>query len=87
MIIIVFLLFIAWSWAVYKIAHNQGRLTGGREGARALARYIAHFNMRDHSIIENDAEHINVQKILATFDRGGKSWSSYGNDKDRDSDD
>lgn len=72
-----FILFVVWTCAVYKIAHGQGRLTGRREGARALARYAQHFNLQNLNQIEADAEILDVSKVLSRLDHGGKSFASY----------
>lgn len=73
-----FFLFLGWSCVVYKIPHAQGQLSGGRDGARALARYIQQFKMQDLDAINSYVEQIDIKKVLKTFDRGGKPWSSYG---------
>lgn len=73
-----FILFCAWSYGIYRIAHSTGKLNGGRDGARALARLIQHEQITDPDVIESYAERIDVKKILSTFDKGGKRWDSYG---------
>jgi hypothetical protein len=67
-----------WTNAVFKIAHSQGRLTGGREGARAMARHAQHYKLKNLNEIEADAKALDVQKTLSKLDRGGNSFASYG---------
>lgn len=74
-----FILFLVWTYAVYKVGHAQGRLTGGREGARALARYAQHFNLQSLNALEGDAEILDVSKTLSRLDHGGKIFGSYAN--------
>lgn len=74
-----FILFLVWTFAVYKVGHAQGRLTGGREGARALARHAQHWNLQNLNEIESDAEILDVNKTLSRLDHGGKSFASYEN--------
>lgn len=74
-----FILFLVWTYAAYKVGHAQGRLTGGREGARALARYARHFNLQNLNEIEADAEILDVRKTLSRLDQGGRSFASYAN--------
>ena len=74
-----FILFLVWTYAVYKVGHAQGRLTGGREGARALARYAQHFNLQSLNALEADAEILDVSKTLSRLDHGGKIFGSYAN--------
>lgn len=73
-----FILFVVWTYFVFKIGSSTGRLNGSRDGARALARYIIHFNLSDSDSIENAAEQIEVEKVLAKIDKGGVLYSSYG---------
>jgi hypothetical protein len=74
----IFILFLVWTYVVFKVAHAQGRLTGGREGARALARHAQHYKLQNLDEIEADSETLDVRKTLSKLDRGGKSWASYG---------
>lgn len=73
-----FIVSIVWTYAVFKIGHAQGRRTGGREGARAMARHAQHYKLQNLNEIEADAETLDVQKTLSKLDRGGKSFASYG---------
>ena len=75
---LIFITFLVWTYGIYKLAHAQGRLTGGREGARALARHAQHHKLNSLDEIEADAEILDVKKTLLKLDRGGKSWASYG---------
>jgi hypothetical protein len=73
-----FILFLVWTAIIWKLAYSQGRLTGGREGAQALARHAAHFNITSHYVLESDADALDVRKTLSRLDRGGKAFSDYG---------
>lgn len=74
-----FILFLVWTYAVYKVGHAQGRLTGAREGAKALARYAQYFNLQNLNALEADAEILDLSKTLSRLDHGGKSFGSYAN--------
>lgn len=72
-----FILFIGWTYLIWRIAEQTGRLNGGRDGARALARYAQHHNINSLDLLEADAENLDVKKTLAKLDRGGRPFSSY----------
>lgn len=75
---VLFIAFLVWTYAIFKVGLSQGRLTGGRDGARALARHAQHYKLQNLNEIEADAETLDVKKTLSKLDRGGKSFASYG---------
>lgn len=60
--IIGFLLFLGWTYLVWRVAESAGHLNGGRDGARALARYAQHHNISSLDLLEADAEGLDIKK-------------------------